>query len=61
MPLKLKYRILNEPDKWKNKAGHKNQQKGRGKPGGNMGVAHQKGAVHPIGLSGRTLALKRRH
>lgn len=61
MKLKLKYRRLNEPRKWFNQAGHKNAQKGRGKASGNNAPKGQKGVVHPIGLSGRTLAVRRRH
>lgn len=60
MTLKLKYRTLNEPRSWLNRAGHKNMQKGRGKPGGNSAKRSvPKGTPHVIGMSGRTLALKK--
>lgn len=62
MNLKLKYRVYNEPEKWKDNAGHKNMQKGKGKPGGTSGKRIIKpGMPHPVGFSGRTLALKRAH
>lgn len=57
--LKLKFRVLNEPEKWKNSAGHRNMQKGHGKASGNQGRGGiKKGTPHPIGFSGRTLSLK---
>ncbi len=60
--LKRKFRVLNEPRKWLDSAGHRNMQKGHGKASGNQGRGGiKKGSPHPIGLSGRTLSLKGRH
>lgn len=59
MTLKRKYRTINEFDSWKDRAKHKSfKQFGSGREG--QGVAKQKGVLHPIGVSGRTLGTMQR-
>jgi len=60
MPLKKKYRSLNEPRAWRNIAGKRNvPQFGTG-----GGISNKrkinKGSGHPIGMSGRTLSASKK-
>lgn len=60
MPLKRKYTCRSEPRAWHNVAGKKNTPQYGSGPGLNTKRHIPKGVPHPVGFSGRSLAMRRR-